>query len=148
MHTPTILIIAAAASAAVAAPVTTVKPTDSTNPTKPTNPTNYNAPIAKALVSAGMVDTEGHCMHPLHDGLAYPPRAALYAADAAAADFAAASVAAAQAEEEETQEQYNKKLVKMDKALWRIYTPPGELHEGRVIYMRDWENIEGYTAWR
>ena len=111
MHTPTIILIAAAASAAVAAPVTV-------NPTNPTDSTkiNHNAPVAKALASAGMVDTEGHCMHPLHDGLAYPPRAALYAADAAAADFAAASVAAAQADEEETQEQYNKKLVKMDKA--------------------------------
>ncbi|KAI4608557.1 hypothetical protein J4E83_008993 [Alternaria metachromatica] len=123
MHTPTILLIAAAASAAVAAPVTTIKPTDSTNPT---SKINQNAPVAAALASAGMVDTEGHCMHPLHDGLAYPPRAALYAADtaavdavaldAAAVDAAAASVVAGHVDEEETQEQYNKKLVKMDKA--------------------------------
>ncbi|KAI4682818.1 uncharacterized protein J4E84_007283 [Alternaria hordeiaustralica] len=132
MHTPTILLIAAAASAAVAAPITL----NPTNPTDSTNKINYNAPVAKALASAGMVDTEGHCMHPLHDGLAYPPRSALYAADTAAVDTAAASRAAMVAmdtaavdaarasvvaghvdeEEEETQEQYNKKLVKMDKA--------------------------------
>ncbi|KAI4640938.1 uncharacterized protein J4E79_011792 [Alternaria viburni] len=124
MHTPTILLIAAAASAAVAAPVTVI-PTDSTNPTNPTNKINYNAPIAAALVSAGMVDTEGHCMHPPRDSLMYPSRAAMVAADTAAVDAARASIgflpvtpaaAFADEEEEETQEQYNKKLVKMDKA--------------------------------
>ena len=115
MHTPTIILIAAAARAAVAAPVTTIKPTDSS---KPAN----TAIVAPA--SAGMVDTEGHCMH--------PPRAAFAALDAAmaagdaataaaaaaeiASVVAAAQAATAQADEEETQEQYNKKLVKMDKA--------------------------------
>ena len=101
MHTPTIIVIAAAASAAVAAPVTILNPTDST---KPAN----TAIVAPA--SAGMVDTEGHCMH--------PPRADFAALDAAmaAGDAAQAATAHAAEEEEETQEQYNKKLVKMDKA--------------------------------
>ncbi|KAI4619091.1 uncharacterized protein J4E87_007678 [Alternaria ethzedia] len=119
MHTPTIILIAAAASAAVAAPVTTIKPTDST---KPAN----TAIVAPA--SAGMVDTEGHCMHPPRAAFAALD-AAMAAGDAATAAAAAAEIAsavaaaqattaqaAAHAEEEETQEQYNKKLVKMDKA--------------------------------
>ena len=110
MHTPTILLIAAAVSAAVAAPVTTLKPTDSTNPANT---------VTVAPASAGMVDTEGHWMHPPRDHCMYLPcHAGFAAADAAAADIAAAQAATAHAdeEEEETQEQYNKKLVKMDKA--------------------------------
>ena len=115
MHTPTILLIAAAASAAVAAPVTTVKPTNPINPDK----INYNAPVAAALASAGMVDTEGHCMHPPRDhaGFAALDTAAVHAARASIG-FLPVTPAAAYADEgeEETQEQYNKKLVKMDKA--------------------------------
>ncbi|KAH6857463.1 hypothetical protein BKA58DRAFT_444601 [Alternaria rosae] len=106
MYTSTILLIAAAATAAVAAPVTTIK---TTNPTKT---------IAVAPASAGMVDTEGQCIHPPRD---------------AAADIASVATAAARVAGGETQEEYNHKLVKMDKArehVWRDYMMDGELDDG------------------
>jgi len=58
-------------------------------------------------------------MHPPRDHCMYPPcHAGFAAADAAAVDIASAQAATAHAdeEEEETQEQYNHKFVKMDKA--------------------------------